>query len=95
MVLGPSADGGYYLIGMNRFVPEIFTGITWSRPDVLQRTVERLMALEIPYKLLASWYDIDTIGDLRQLMRELIPSHQDFMKNTCYLLRQFKQRKVF
>jgi rSAM/selenodomain-associated transferase 1 len=95
VVLGPSADGGYYLIGMNRFVPEIFTGITWSRPDVLQRTVERLMALEIPYKLLASWYDIDTIGDLRQLMRELIPPHQDFMKNTCYLLRQFKQRKVF
>jgi rSAM/selenodomain-associated transferase 1 len=95
VVLGPSADGGYYLIGMNRFVPEIFTGITWSRPDVLQCTVERLTALEIPYKILASWYDIDVIDDLRQLMRELTPPRQVFMKNTLSLLRQFKQRKVF
>ena len=93
-VFGPSADGGYYLVGLNRPMPAIFQGVIWSCPDVLQRTCERLFALEIPYKFLPDWYDIDTIEDLRRLALEAVPPTPDTMKNTSILLRQFRQKGV-
>src|SRR5574341_2188072 len=40
--LGPSLDGGYYLIGMNHYVPDIFQGIPWSSSSVLSTTVQKL-----------------------------------------------------
>jgi len=94
VVFGPSVDGGYYLVGMNRPLPAIFHGIIWSRPNVLQRTCERLFALQIPYKFLPDWYDIDTIEDLRRLALEAVPPISDTMKNTSILLRQFRQKGV-
>src|SRR5688572_29542331 len=38
VVLGPALDGGYYLIGLRRFCPDLFVGIPWSTPDVLSLT---------------------------------------------------------
>ena len=40
VVLGPASDGGYYLIGMQQFTPEIFQNITWSTEQVLQQTID-------------------------------------------------------
>src|SRR5437899_13040386 len=42
VVLGPAADGGYYLIGMRRFLPEAFRGIEWSSERVLDQTLAAL-----------------------------------------------------
>ena len=42
VVLGPSQDGGYYLVGMNQPMPEIFSGMTWSHDRVLAQTTEKL-----------------------------------------------------
>ena len=71
VALGPAADGGYYLIGMNRFVPEIFADIPWSTSDVLSRTMERAAALGIGTALLPEWRDVDDADDLEALKGRL------------------------
>jgi hypothetical protein len=61
-VLGPCTDGGYYLIGMARWLPEIFEGIAWSESQVLLETVKRLRA-DRRLALLPPWYDVDGLED--------------------------------
>ena len=68
LVLGPALDGGYYLIGLNRPSPELFTGIPWSTEQVLNLTQEKARALGLRTSLLAPWRDIDTISDLNALI---------------------------
>jgi rSAM/selenodomain-associated transferase 1 len=67
VVLGPSRDGGYYLIGMNRPIPEIFEEITWGSDSVLSSTIQKLSKLGLKPHLLPLWFDIDTPEDLRYL----------------------------
>ena len=71
ITLGPAADGGYYLIGMNRFVPDIFVDIPWSTNEVLSRTMERAGALGIGTSLLPEWRDVDKADDLEALKGRL------------------------
>ena len=71
ITLGPAADGGYYLIGMKRFVPEIFIDIPWSTNEVLSRTMERAGALGIETSLLPEWRDVDDEDDLEALKGRL------------------------
>jgi uncharacterized protein len=63
-VLGPSYDGGYYLIGLNRPVPELFTSIPWGTPEVLNRTLEAIDRLGLRAALLRRLTDIDRPEDL-------------------------------
>ena len=91
VVLGPSIDGGYYLVGMNELVADIFADIEWSRNNVLAMTLEKLNALNKKYKLVGSWYDIDTIDDLRRLELDCGPESAGSMKKTSTLLQKFKQ----
>jgi rSAM/selenodomain-associated transferase 1 len=67
VVLGPSRDGGYYLIGMNRPTPALFANMTWSHSEVLAETTARLRRLGVSFALLPSWFDIDTFDDLQRL----------------------------
>ncbi len=64
LVLGPCADGGYYLIGLKKPTPELFQEIPWSTDRVLALTLERARTLGLSYGLLDPWYDIDTYNDL-------------------------------
>jgi rSAM/selenodomain-associated transferase 1 len=64
LVLGPCADGGYYLVGLKKPIPELFQEIPWSTDRVLALTVARARALGLTYVLLQPWYDIDTCDDL-------------------------------
>ena len=68
-VIGPSTDGGYYLIGfsaaaLTTTVPRVFEGIAWSTAEVFQQTVGRIHSAEATLGLLPPWYDIDTAEDL-------------------------------
>jgi hypothetical protein len=63
-VIGPAADGGYYLIGLCRPVPELFTGIDWSTEQVLRQTRERCSTLQLTCALLPELRDIDRSDDL-------------------------------
>lgn len=66
LVLGPSADGGYYLIGLTRSFPEIFRDIDWSTQRVLTQTLDRVAG--VPLGLIPPWYDVDTPDKLDILL---------------------------
>ena len=65
LVLGPSPDGWYYLVGLKKPQPRLFQGISWSSPTVLADTLDRARELSLSPYLLHSWPDIDTIADLQ------------------------------
>jgi rSAM/selenodomain-associated transferase 1 len=67
VVLGPSADGGYYLIGARTLYPPLFAGVTWSTPTVLCQTCSRAQSLGLRVAFVPPWYDVDTKDDLRRL----------------------------
>jgi len=64
-VVGPSEDGGYYLLGLKQSTPSIFKNITWSTDTVLKETETKLQALNKTYTLLPTLNDIDTEEDLK------------------------------
>ncbi|MFB2877583.1 TIGR04282 family arsenosugar biosynthesis glycosyltransferase [Floridanema aerugineum] len=64
LVLGPATDGGYYLIGLKRLIPELFTGINWGTSQVLQQTVEIAQKLKLVVAYLTTLSDIDRPEDL-------------------------------
>jgi len=66
-VFGPSADGGYYLVGLARPDERLFRKFTWSTPTVLLDTVTRCRGLSIPFSLLTPGRDVDTGEDLLAL----------------------------
>ena len=71
VVLGPTEDGGYYLIGLRAPHPGLFEGIPWSTPAVLSRILERAHRLGLRAACLPTWFDVDTGADLERLRTEL------------------------
>ena len=72
VVLGPSDDGGYYLIGFNKLHSELFERIDWSTDVVLNQTKQSARKIGLDVKLLTSGYDVDDAGSLRRLCNELL-----------------------
>ncbi len=70
VIIGPSSDGGYYLIGFARdaFLPEAFDRISWSSDSVFEQTVSTLAQHKRKIYLLPQWYDVDTLSDLKSLL---------------------------
>ncbi|HEY9852963.1 MAG TPA: TIGR04282 family arsenosugar biosynthesis glycosyltransferase [Leptolyngbyaceae cyanobacterium] len=64
LVIGPATDGGYYLIGLSRFIPELFKGINWSTAEVFQQTIEIAARLNLSVAYLPKLSDIDRPEDL-------------------------------
>ncbi|MBI3669618.1 MAG: TIGR04282 family arsenosugar biosynthesis glycosyltransferase [Acidobacteria bacterium] len=64
VVLGPSADGGYYLVGARRRVPRIFRDIPWSTSQVFGATLRALQKAGASYRLLPRDFDLDRPEDL-------------------------------
>jgi rSAM/selenodomain-associated transferase 1 len=90
VVLGPSRDGGYYLVGMNQPIPGIFAGMTWSHDRVLVQTTEKLADMGIAFGLLPAWFDIDTIADIERLGAIGDPAVRGAMKRTLAVLQLSK-----
>ncbi|MBM4261595.1 MAG: glycosyltransferase [Deltaproteobacteria bacterium] len=91
VVLCPTDDGGYCLVAMQCPVFDIFEGITWSRNDVLARSIQRLATLGARYELLKTSYDIDTWDDVRRL-HSACENGQLAMSNTVALLRRLSAK---
>jgi len=70
VVFGPASDGGYYLIGMRRFVPRLFVDITWGSATVLKETMRVVDELNLPATLVDELDDIDRPEDLHVWERE-------------------------
>lgn len=71
-VIGPTLDGGYYLIGINQKAwpraRELFKGVDWSTDSVLRATVANAGTAQVELRILPGWYDVDNIDDLRQAL---------------------------
>jgi rSAM/selenodomain-associated transferase 1 len=83
-VLGPAADGGYYLVGLAAPRPALFRGIPWSTNSVLSATLAAARADGVEVALLPEHRDVDTPDDLRHLAaclergpRELAPATRE------------------
>jgi hypothetical protein len=63
-VIGPALDGGYYLLGLKKFYPDVFFNKLWSTGEVLQQTLSDLKKLTLKYVLLPTLRDVDDVADL-------------------------------
>ena len=72
IVLGPSSDGGYYILGCKRVHSRLFEDIAWSTDAVARQTLERAAELGIPVHMLPAWYDVDDADALRRAAGELL-----------------------
>jgi glycosyltransferase A (GT-A) superfamily protein (DUF2064 family) len=88
LVFGPSTDGGYYLVGLKRPHPQLFTGIQWSTPRVLEDSLAKAGQGNLPVALLPQWYDVDTAEDLKRLLQDIHTYPADLLKHT----RRFFER---
>ena len=71
IAIGPSEDGGYYLLGMNEFYPQLFAGMRYSHADVLAETLARVSQTSATLTVLPMWYDVDTPEALDRLRSDL------------------------
>ncbi|MDD5669518.1 MAG: TIGR04282 family arsenosugar biosynthesis glycosyltransferase [Candidatus Omnitrophica bacterium] len=76
IVLGPSYDGGYYLIGLKEPCLEIFKRVQWSSKTTLEDTVKNARRLEKKAAFLNTWYDVDDLSGLSRLTRDLMKNKQ-------------------
>ena len=95
VVLGPSDDGGYYLIGVKKPHRRLFEQIDWSTERVLNQTMQRATEIGIEIKLLPTGYDVDDAAGLRRLCNELLTdaTSSDIAPYTRKLLASFVERK--
>ena len=70
-VLGPSTDGGYYLLGLKYAHARMFEDITWSTEQVAEQTLARARELGLDVHTLPAWYDVDDVDALKRLDAEL------------------------
>lgn len=71
VVIGPSTDGGYYLLGMKGDLVEVFDNIDWSTSAVLDQTIQRINQQGKTYALLDARTDVDDEAALKQMLAEL------------------------
>jgi rSAM/selenodomain-associated transferase 1 len=94
VVLGPSADGGYYLIGIKKQTPALFSNIPWGENTVMRRTLEIIASHEMSISLMPLWYDVDTPDSLELLETMMLakriersgrlPSTEDALRRRKY-----------
>ena len=97
LTLGPSEDGGYYLIGVKSDTPGIFKHVPWSTPRVAELTVRKALKLGLTVSILETWYDVDTYQDLLRLKNDLRsrPLIGYFCRNTYRALSNIKRAPNF
>jgi uncharacterized protein len=104
-VLGPSTDGGYYLLGLKHAHARMFEDITWSTERVAQQTLARAREIGLDVHVLPAWYDVDDVVALERLDAELrgtdLQSRREpaqrprFAAQTAKLMRQLaREREV-
>jgi rSAM/selenodomain-associated transferase 1 len=70
-VIGPSTDGGYYLLGLKAAHRRLFEDIDWSTERVARQTMDRAREIGLPIHVLPAWYDVDELEALKLLHAEL------------------------
>ena len=89
VTLGPTTDGGYYLVGMNSAIAGLFRNIDWSTPFAYEQTVANANALNLRLHTLPMWYDVDTPADLYLLREKMSADDPTLMKRAPNTYRWF------
>jgi uncharacterized protein len=92
VVLGPSADGGFYLIGLKDCPVGVLDGIQWSHSTTLAVTMAKLDQFGMKTVLINPWFDVDSHDDLERL-RRLLASDPSAAPKTAELLRRMSAKK--
>jgi uncharacterized protein len=92
VVIGPSRDGGYYLMAMSRMHARLFERITWSTDVVYAETLQRASELGLRVFALATWYDVDTVDALQQLVADLERLPAEIAPQTRVGIRELQGR---
>ncbi len=86
VVIGPTEDGGYYLLGCRKVeigrtmrLPDIFDGIAWGTSKAYAQTVARLRRERVAFGVLPRWYDVDRPADLKRLQQQVARSSQAYL----------------
>jgi len=85
VVLGPAADGGYYLVGLRAPAPALFEGMPWGTDGVLAATLERAAARGLRVHLLAPSFDVDEAEDIERLRTLLARGDVDLPRTAAVL----------
>jgi uncharacterized protein len=91
VVLGPTEDGGYYLIGLRQSHRELFERMPWSTSQVFPETRRRCQQSGLTVTCTESWYDVDTAEDLTRLMGSLDHLQDGLARQTRQFLRRFRR----
>ena len=83
-MLGPSSDGGYYLLGLQTAHRRMFEDIAWSTGRVAAQTLERAREIGLDVHMLPVWYDVDDIEGLRRLNGEVSGSRSSGCELDAY-----------
>ena len=70
VVFGRSEDGGFYLVGARGAMPDIFHGVTWSTPQVINDVVDAAHRAELMVAYAPEWWDIDRLDDLQRVLTD-------------------------
>jgi rSAM/selenodomain-associated transferase 1 len=76
ITLGPTTDGGYYLVGLRKPVPDLFQNIDWSTPHAYEQTARNAAQANLRPLRLPTWYDVDTFTDLLRLRDEILADNE-------------------
>jgi uncharacterized protein len=69
--LGPTEDGGYYLVGLRYPVQRLFRNVAWSTPLAYEQTTRNAASSQLRLLQLPTWYDVDTFSDLLRLRDQI------------------------
>ncbi len=95
VVIGPSLDGGYYLIGLKTPTPELFSNIPWSTDQVTPLTQQIATHIGLSMKLLPPQRDLDTIDDLHAFIQNAQdPKQQTISSRTAQVFKTLATRLV-
>lgn len=93
LCIGPSTDGGYYGLGMNRWTPDVFADMTYSHSHVFTDTLHRARRTNRDLSVLPEFYDVDTPSALRRMLQDIsdprsgAPETRSGAPETCATVR--------
>lgn len=95
-VIGPSADGGYYLIGFGKetFLPALFHGIPWGTGTVFEKTMAVFQGRDSKVHILPHWRDIDRVDDIREFFSRRRPAGQSGARTMAFLMQNRQRLKL-
>ncbi|GAB6137780.1 TIGR04282 family arsenosugar biosynthesis glycosyltransferase [Halanaerobaculum tunisiense] len=96
VVVGPSQDGGYYLLGTKTPTSVLFTDIVFGNNDVLEATIKAIKEKGLKYELVTTWPDIDLFPELVELYNDLTADNQweSYPQATAKLVTDLVEAKL-